>query len=46
MWLYYNICLQIMLDIKQHLVNLKKDGIVKRIGSTKSGYWEVVNKDV
>ncbi len=27
--------------IKQHLSNLKKDGIIKRIGSTKAGYWEV-----
>jgi ATP-dependent DNA helicase RecG len=27
--------------IKQHLSNLKKDGIIQRIGSTKSGYWKV-----
>ena len=28
--------------IKQHLAKLKSDGIIKRIGSTKSGYWEVL----
>jgi ATP-dependent DNA helicase RecG len=27
--------------IKQHLANLKNEGILKRIGSTKNGYWEV-----
>ena len=27
--------------IKEHLSNLKKDGIIKRVGSTKSGYWKV-----
>ena len=27
--------------IKQHLSNLKKEGILKRVGSTKSGYWEI-----
>ena len=27
--------------VKEHLANLKKDGIRKRIGSTKTGYWEV-----
>ena len=30
--------------IKQHLSNLKKDGIIKRVGSTKSGYWRVLNE--
>jgi len=29
--------------VKQHLANLKKDAILKRIGSTKSGYWEINN---
>ena len=29
--------------IKQHLSNLKKEGILKRVGSTKSGYWEVID---
>ena len=29
--------------IKQHLANLKKDAIIKRVGSTKSGYWEVLD---
>ena len=27
--------------VKQHLANLKKDGILKRVGSTKAGYWKV-----
>ena len=27
--------------IKQHLSNLKKEGILKRVGSTKAGYWEI-----
>jgi len=27
--------------IKEHLANLKKEGVLKRVGSTKSGYWEV-----
>ena len=27
--------------IKQHLANLKKEGVLKRVGSTKSGYWKV-----
>ena len=29
--------------IKEHLANLKKDAIIKRVGSTKSGYWEVTD---
>jgi len=29
--------------VKQHLVNLKRDGVIKRVGSTKSGYWEVLD---
>ena len=29
--------------IKEHLSNLKKEGKLKRVGSTKSGYWEVNN---
>ena len=29
--------------VKQHLANLKKDGVIKRAGSTKSGYWEVLD---
>ena len=28
--------------IKQHLANLKKEGILKRIGSTRSGYWKIL----
>jgi ATP-dependent DNA helicase RecG len=28
--------------IKEHLANLKKEGKLKRKGSTKSGYWEVI----
>ena len=27
--------------IKEHTANLKKDGKLKRVGSTKAGYWEV-----
>ena len=27
--------------IKQHLANLKKENTLKRIGSTKAGYWEI-----
>jgi len=27
--------------IKEHLSNLKKEGKLQRVGSTKSGYWEV-----
>lgn len=31
--------------IKEHLSKLKKEGILRRVGSTKNGYWEVhVNK--
>ena len=28
--------------IKQQLATLKKEGTIKRIGSTKAGYWEVI----
>ena len=28
--------------IKQHLSNLKKEGKLERVGSTKSGYWKVL----
>jgi len=31
--------------IKEHLNRLKRDGIIKRIGSTKAGYWEVVDDE-
>ena len=27
--------------IKEHLANLKNEDILKRVGSTKNGYWEV-----
>ena len=30
--------------IKQHLSNLKKEGKLKRVGSTKLGYWKVINE--
>jgi ATP-dependent DNA helicase RecG len=30
--------------IKEHLSKLKNDGIIKRIGSTKSGKWEVIGE--
>lgn len=29
--------------VKQHLANLKKENIIRRVGSTKFGYWEVLN---
>ena len=28
--------------IKEHLSNLKKAGILKRVGSNKSGHWMIV----
>jgi len=28
--------------IKEHLAKLKKEGILQRIGSNKSGYWKVL----
>ncbi len=31
--------------IKEHLVGLKKEGKLKRVGSTKSGYWEVIEDE-
>ena len=30
--------------IKYHLTNLKKNGIIKRVGPDKGGWWEVVEK--
>lgn len=30
--------------IKEHLNRLKRDGILKRVGSAKSGYWEVLDE--
>ncbi len=30
--------------IKEHIANLKKEGRLKRVGGTKSGYWEVGKK--
>jgi len=44
----FKIYLRPFLDVstktyKQHLSNLKKEGKIKRIGSAKSGYWEVNN---
>lgn len=29
--------------VEKHLANLKADGIIKRIGPAKGGYWEVNN---
>lgn len=29
--------------IKGHLADLKKEGKLKRIGSTKAGYWKVID---
>lgn len=31
--------------IKQHLANLKKNGILRRVGSTKAGHWEIKKSD-
>jgi ATP-dependent DNA helicase RecG len=28
--------------IKEHIANLKKEGRLKRVGSTKSGHWEII----
>ncbi len=30
--------------IKEHLSNLKKEGKLQRVGSTKSGYWKVLDE--
>lgn len=30
--------------IKYHIIKLKEQGRLKRIGSTKSGHWEVIKK--
>lgn len=29
--------------IKEHLERLKRDAVIKRVGSTKSGHWEVLD---
>ena len=31
--------------IKEHLAKLKKEGLLKRVGSTKSGYWELADEE-
>jgi len=31
--------------INEHLSRLKKDGMIKRVGSSRSGYWEVLKDD-
>ena len=31
--------------INEHLSRLKKDGIIKRVGSARSGYWEILSDD-
>ncbi len=28
--------------IKEHLANLKEDGVLKRVGGAKGGHWEIV----
>ena len=28
--------------VKEHIERLKRDGILSRIGSNKSGYWKIV----
>jgi len=32
--------------VKQHILTLKKDGVLKRIGSGRSGYWEVIDEKI
>ena len=32
--------------IKEHLTNLKKEGIIERVGSTKTGYWKVLKWEI
>ena len=31
--------------VEKHLANLKKDGLLKRIGPDKGGHWEVVKNE-
>ena len=31
--------------VEKHLSNLKADGIIKRIGPDKGGYWEIIGKN-
>ena len=31
--------------IERHLANLKKNRLIKRVGSDKSGHWEILNED-
>jgi ATP-dependent DNA helicase RecG len=31
--------------VDKNIAMLKKRGLIKRIGSAKSGYWEIVKKD-
>ncbi len=30
--------------IKEHLANLKNEGILKRVGSTKNGHWKIEDR--
>jgi ATP-dependent DNA helicase RecG len=30
--------------IEKNIANLKKAGIIERVGSTKSGYWKLIQK--
>ena len=30
--------------IKKHLANLKKEGVIQRVGSTKAGHWEILDE--
>jgi ATP-dependent DNA helicase RecG len=31
--------------VKEHLANLKRDGILERVGSTKGGHWRIIAKN-
>ena len=31
-------------ETKKHLANLKKEGVIERVGSTKAGHWEIVDE--
>jgi len=30
--------------IKEHISRLKRDSIIQRVGSTKSGYWKIIDE--
>ncbi len=32
--------------VKEHISRLKRDSIISRISSTKSGYWKIMKDDI